>query len=83
MSLETSAIDTLFLELSQFTKATTKREALMLDSLGTAWAIIANTHNGDWNKASQTWREAAERFRDVYYRILEVGTPEAATSKVS
>jgi hypothetical protein len=83
MRLETSAIDTLFLELSQFTKATTKRERLMLDSLETAWAIIANAYDGDWDKASPTWREAAERFRNVYHKILEVGTPEAATSKVS
>jgi hypothetical protein len=83
MNLETSAIDTLFLELSQFTKATTKRERLMLDALEAAWTIIANAYDGDWDRAGPTWRHSAERFRNVYHKILEVATPEAATSKVS
>lgn len=31
-----------------------------------AWGIIANAHGGDWNKESDDWRVAAEKWRDRY-----------------
>jgi hypothetical protein len=43
----------------------------LLDLLETAWNIIANA--GGWddeNVASPGWKAAAERWRDVYYEVL-------------
>jgi hypothetical protein len=31
-----------------------------------AWGIIANAHGGDWDKASDIWRDAAVRWRDAF-----------------
>lgn len=31
-----------------------------------AWGLIANAHQGDWDKATDEWRESAEKWRDDY-----------------
>lgn len=40
------------------------------DMLGAAWGIIANAFYGNWNEASPEWRQAAERWRDEYHKII-------------
>jgi hypothetical protein len=32
-----------------------------------AWVIIANAHGGDWDSASEEWRNAARKWRDEYH----------------
>lgn len=39
-------------------------EGVLLES---AWGIIANSYGGDWDKASDEWIKAAERWRDKYH----------------
>jgi hypothetical protein len=34
--------------------------------LDLAWGIIANAGDGDWDKESKEWVEAAEKWRDLY-----------------
>lgn len=41
------------------------------DLLESAWGIIANAHEGNWDKATKEWREAAEKWRDKYHNTLE------------
>jgi hypothetical protein len=36
-----------------------------------AWGIIANAHGGDWTKATSEWREAANLWRDSYFKAQE------------
>jgi hypothetical protein len=44
----------------------------LLDVLETAWGILANASGGNWNEQNSGWRDAAYRFRDVYFnRISE------------
>jgi len=38
--------------------------------LEAAWGIIANAHEGDWDRATCQWREAATRWRDEYHKTL-------------
>ena len=33
-----------------------------------AWGLIANANEGDWDKATKEWKEAAERWRDEYHK---------------
>lgn len=41
------------------------------DLLESAWGIIANACDGDWDKASNPgWKPAAERWRDKYHLTL-------------
>ena len=40
------------------------------DLLETAWGIIANANEGDWDKATPEWRRAAERWRDEWFATL-------------
>lgn len=40
------------------------------DLLETAWGIIANSYGGNWDKATDDWRGAAERWRDEYHKTL-------------
>jgi hypothetical protein len=44
------------------------------DSEELAWVIIANANEGDWSKATDTWREAAARWRDNYHKHLSPPT---------
>jgi hypothetical protein len=55
----------------------TAREDEALDAGGrwgdlaySAWVIIANAHEGDWNAAPPDWRKAAERWRDRFHEML-------------
>lgn len=50
-----------------------------LDLLESAWLLVANAHEGDWNQATEPWREAAERFRDRYHAHLDIAL--AATGR--
>lgn len=42
------------------------------DHLETAWGVIANAgvSLGDWNSMTPEWREAAEKWRDEWHRML-------------
>lgn len=44
--------------------------------LEAAWGIIANAWDGDWDRASVEWREAAERWRDGYHATLPANTSQ-------
>lgn len=41
-----------------------KRLETLMNSIETAWGIIANAYGGDWDLASDDWRKAATRWRD-------------------
>lgn len=43
---------------------------LLQKSEETAWGIIANAYGGDWDSASDVWKQAAERWRDNYHKHL-------------
>lgn len=34
-----------------------------------AWVIIANSFEGNWDKAPKDWKKAAEKWRDEYHEI--------------
>lgn len=34
-----------------------------------AWGLMANSYGGDWSKATNEWRKAAEIWRDYYFGI--------------
>jgi hypothetical protein len=38
------------------------------EALDFAWGVIANASGGDWDKEPAEWKQAAERFRDDYYK---------------
>lgn len=42
----------------------------LIEMLSMANAIIANAYGGDWEKAHDEWRVAAERFRDEFQALL-------------
>lgn len=37
-----------------------------------AWVVIANAGGGDWDRASDEWREAAVRFRERWHVLIGV-----------
>jgi hypothetical protein len=37
-----------------------------------AWTIIANAGDGNWERESEEWQEAAKRWRDEFH--AELGT---------
>lgn len=41
--------------------------------LDTAWGLIANVSDGDWDRAdvSSEWKKAAEHWRDKYLQALK------------
>src|SRR3990167_8494477 len=41
-----------------------------LELLETAWGIIANVSEGNWEKQLQIWQDAAVRWRDKYHALL-------------
>lgn len=40
------------------------------DALETAWGVVANVSNGNWNEQSTEWQEAAKRWRDECYHPM-------------
>ena len=42
------------------------------DLLETAWGIICNAGEGDWDKEHPTWKEAAEKFRTKYFAYMKL-----------
>lgn len=34
-----------------------------------AWAIIANAYGGDWDLATTKWKDAAEKWRDIWAEL--------------
>ena len=42
-----------------------------LDLLETAWNIIANSNEGNWDKETDEWKKAAERWRDEYFKFIK------------
>lgn len=42
-----------------------------VDLLEMAWAIIANTGEGDWYSQPLAWRVAANQWRDRYHVLLD------------
>ena len=47
------------------------KEKEIIAHLEDAWLIIANAHGGDWNKETQDWQAAAEKWRDKFYNIYD------------
>lgn len=48
--------------------------------LESAWVLIANAYDGNWEQAPVEWREAAEKWRDeVWHKSLATPTEEATT----
>lgn len=45
-----------------------------------AWGLIANAYGGNWEKASDEWRVAAERWRDEYMTGKQMHQPEEPAS---
>ena len=43
----------------------------LLDHLELAWGLIANAGQGDWNKESEEWTKAANRWRNEWHNILD------------
>lgn len=35
-----------------------------------AWGLIANANEGNWERATPEWRAAAERWRDAYHAAI-------------
>lgn len=45
--------------------------------LESAWVLIANAYDGNWEQAPVEWREAAEKWRDeVWHKSLATPTEE-------
>jgi hypothetical protein len=42
----------------------------LLDLAEFAWGIIANANEGDWEKATPEWQDAAKRWRTQYHDLL-------------
>lgn len=42
----------------------------MRDAAEMLWVILANVSGGDWDKQSDEWQEAAQRWRDNYFQSL-------------
>lgn len=43
------------------------------------WIVLANVSNGDWKKQTTEWMEAAQRWRDNYFKcIAAYGKQEGA-----
>jgi hypothetical protein len=43
----------------------------MCDAAEMLWTVVANAGGGDWDKESKDWQEAAARWRDNYFAVLE------------
>ena len=48
-----------------------ERVVELLDLAETAWGIIANANGGNWDTASNEWKNAAKRWRDRYHLQLQ------------
>lgn len=42
------------------------------DMLEMAWVVIANASEGNWDKQTDEWTEAATKWRDYYFRYFAV-----------
>jgi hypothetical protein len=51
-----------------------------MDALYTAWTIIANANEGNWDRATPEWRAAAERWRDEMFHPLLAAHAEQGSS---
>jgi len=43
----------------------------LADAAEMLWVCLANVSGGDWEKQTPEWREAAEKWRDNYYRAIK------------
>lgn len=34
------------------------------------WTVVANVSGGDWTQQSQKWQDAAVRYRDNFWEIM-------------
>jgi hypothetical protein len=50
------------------------RAVLASDLLEIAWALIANASQGDWSREPESWRVAAESWRDAFHEVLPLLT---------
>ena len=46
-------------------------ETLEESLISYAWTIIANAGEGDWTRETQTWQDAAARWRGQYHAWLD------------
>lgn len=51
------------------------KEKKYTELLESAWGIIANASNGDWEKESDAWQAAALRWRDEYHALIQEPLP--------
>jgi hypothetical protein len=78
MSVTTTTVKVDYRYLSNKTKAQLIDIALLfanasasaLDLAEMGWVIIANASNGDWDKQTDEWKEAARKYADDYHRMI-------------
>lgn len=49
----------------------TANERLLLDAGEYLWIVLANVSQGDWNKQSDDWQEAAAKARDEFHNCAK------------
>ena len=51
-----------------------KRVREFVDAAEMLWICLANVSEGDWTKQTIAWQEAAQKWRDNYFkRLKELG----------
>ena len=64
--------DTSHIEMiTALAEAFAKRIDTHLNMLEVAWGIIANAGGGNWELESETWNDAAVRWRERYHALLK------------
>jgi len=41
------------------------------DAAEMLWIVLANVSGGDWTQQSQDWQDAAAKWRDYYFQVLD------------
>jgi len=59
------------MQLSRITRIITEDTTDCSDLLESAWGIIANSYGGNWDLASDDWKNAANKWRDDYHMTLD------------
>jgi len=56
---------------------------VLLDSMESAWGLIANAYEGNWFNASENWRNAAIAWRDKEWHPALTRSTERAKAKMT
>lgn len=52
-----------------------------VELVGSAWGIIANASNGNWEHESTDWQEAAKNWRSRYHEYLDRLAPSSGPTR--